>query len=161
MRKGKNKNKKVRLPGLVNGVCWCQIPSVSFVVFLILDGCSSTSWNCFELSLCIVKTPSPGAELLPAAISFVCSSPGLSPNCSYPCDTTICLTFWRQRAADNLRYWVVIQSLVMSNSLWPDRLQHTRLLWPPLSPRVCSNSCPLSRWPSHHFILCCPLPLLS
>jgi len=25
-------------------------------------------------------------------------------------------------------------------------LQHTRLLCPPLSPRVCSNSCPLSRW---------------
>ena len=34
----------------------------------------------------------------------------------------------------------------MSNSLqhhWPG---HTRLLCPPLSPRVCSNSCPLSRW---------------
>ena len=25
-------------------------------------------------------------------------------------------------------------------------LQHTRLLCPPLSPRICSNSCPLSRW---------------
>ena len=28
----------------------------------------------------------------------------------------------------------------------PHRLQHTRLLCPPLSPRVCSNSCPLSQW---------------
>ena len=35
---------------------------------------------------------------------------------------------------------------VMSNSLWPYGLQHTRLLCPPLSPRVCSNSCPLSWW---------------
>ena len=26
------------------------------------------------------------------------------------------------------------------------RLQHTRLLCPPLCPRVCSNSCPLSWW---------------
>ena len=30
----------------------------------------------------------------------------------------------------------------MSDSLWPYRLQHARLPCPPLSPRVCSNSCP-------------------
>ena len=35
---------------------------------------------------------------------------------------------------------------IMSNSLWPHGLQHTRLLSPSLSPRVCSNSCPLSQW---------------
>ena len=34
----------------------------------------------------------------------------------------------------------------MSDSLWPHGLQHTSLLCPPLSPRVCPNSCPLSRW---------------
>ena len=34
----------------------------------------------------------------------------------------------------------------MFNSLWPHRLLHTRLLCPTLSPGVCSNSCPLSRW---------------
>ena len=34
----------------------------------------------------------------------------------------------------------------MPNSLQLHKLQHTRLLCPPLSPRVCSNSCPLSRW---------------
>ena len=34
----------------------------------------------------------------------------------------------------------------MSNSLWPHRLQHARLPCPSLSPRVCSNPCPLSRW---------------
>ena len=27
-----------------------------------------------------------------------------------------------------------------------ERLQHNRLLCPPLSPRVCSNSCPLRQW---------------
>ena len=37
-------------------------------------------------------------------------------------------------------YWVV------SDSLWPHGLQHTRLPCPSLSPGVCSNSCPLSRW---------------
>ena len=40
----------------------------------------------------------------------------------------------------------------MSNSLWPHELQHTRLPCPLLSPRVCSNSCPLSQW-CHPIIL--------
>ena len=45
---------------------------------------------------------------------------------------------------------------IMSDSLWPHGLQHTRPLCPSPTPRVCSNSCPLSWWchqPSH--------PLLS
>ena len=53
---------------------------------------------------------------------------------------------------------------VVSDSLWPRGLQHTRLPCPSLSPRVGSNSCPLSRWchpiismPSNHLILCWPL----
>ena len=50
---------------------------------------------------------------------------------------------------------------VVSNSLGPHGLQHTRLPCPSPTPRTCSNSCPLSRWchPSH-LILCHPiLPL--
>ena len=35
---------------------------------------------------------------------------------------------------------------VLSDSLWPHGLQHTRLPCPLLSLRVCSNSCPLSQW---------------
>ena len=35
---------------------------------------------------------------------------------------------------------------VVSDSLWPHGLQHARLLCPSLSSRVCSNSCPSSRW---------------
>ena len=35
---------------------------------------------------------------------------------------------------------------VMSNSLRPHGLQQARLPCPSLSPGVCSNSCPLSRW---------------
>ena len=31
-------------------------------------------------------------------------------------------------------------------NLWPHGSQHTRLPCPPLSPRVCSNSYPLSKW---------------
>ena len=35
---------------------------------------------------------------------------------------------------------------VVFDSLWPHRLQHTRLPCPSPTPRVYSNSCPLSRW---------------
>ena len=40
---------------------------------------------------------------------------------------------------------VVVQSLSRV-WLWPYELQHTRLPCPSPSPRVCSNSCPLSPW---------------
>jgi len=35
---------------------------------------------------------------------------------------------------------------VVSDSLWPHGLQHTRPPCPSPSPRACSNSCPVSRW---------------
>ena len=41
---------------------------------------------------------------------------------------------------------VVVVSPSVSDSLWPHGLQHARLPCPSLSPRVCSNSCPLSWW---------------
>ena len=34
----------------------------------------------------------------------------------------------------------------MSDSLWPHELQHARPPWPSPTPRVYSNSCPLSQW---------------
>ena len=46
----------------------------------------------------------------------------------------------------------------MSHSLQPHGLQHTRLLCLPLSPRVCSNGCPLMLL--NHLILCHCLLLL-
>ena len=48
----------------------------------------------------------------------------------------------------------------MSNSLWPHGLQHARLLCPSLSPRVGSDSCPLSRW-YHPTILSSVVPFFS
>ena len=35
---------------------------------------------------------------------------------------------------------------VVSNSLWPHRLQHARLPCPLLTPGACSNSCPSNQW---------------
>ena len=37
-------------------------------------------------------------------------------------------------------------SSVVSDSLWPHGLQHTRLSCPSPSPKTCSSSCPLSQW---------------
>ena len=42
-------------------------------------------------------------------------------------------------------YCCSVTKLYPSNSLRPHGLQHARLPCPPLSPGVCSNSCPLSR----------------
>ena len=56
---------------------------------------------------------------------------------------------------------------VVSDSAWPHGLQHSRLSCPSISPGVCSNSCPLSRWcqptisssVAHFFS--CPQPFLA
>ena len=49
---------------------------------------------------------------------------------------------------------------VVSNSSWPHGLQHARFPCPSLSPRVCSNSCPLSRW-CHPTISSSVVPVFS
>ena len=49
--------------------------------------------------------------------------------------------FWDFLSAVLLFSWQVV-----SDSLQPHELQHARSSYPSLSPRVCSNSCPLSRW---------------
>ena len=45
--------------------------------------------------------------------------------------------------------FVVVVVAQSPSRIWPfvpHGLQHVRLLCPPLSPGICSNSCPLSRW---------------
>ena len=41
---------------------------------------------------------------------------------------------------------LLFSNSVMSDSLWPHWLQHTRSPCPSLNPRVYSNSCPLNHW---------------
>ena len=48
---------------------------------------------------------------------------------------------------------------VMSDSLWPHGLQHTRLPCPSPTPGACSNSCSLSQW-CHQTTLSCRALLL-
>ena len=45
----------------------------------------------------------------------------------------------------NLHVFLLFGHYVVSDSLWPHGLQHARLPCPLPTPRVCSNSCPLSR----------------
>ena len=42
--------------------------------------------------------------------------------------------------------WVQFSRSVLSESLWPHGLEHTRPLCPSPTSRVYSNSCPLRRW---------------
>ena len=46
----------------------------------------------------------------------------------------------------NWRKSLLFSCIVMSNSVWPHGLQHSRLPCPSPSPRVCLNSCPFSHW---------------
>ena len=48
---------------------------------------------------------------------------------------------------------------VVSDSLWPHGLQHVKFLCPSQSPRVSSNSCPLSLWCHSTISSCRPLLL--
>ena len=54
---------------------------------------------------------------------------------------------------------LLLSCSVVSDSLWPHRLQHARLPCPSTSPRACSNSCPLNQWwTSNRLILYHPFP---
>ena len=57
-------------------------------------------------------------------------------------------------------YFVVVQSLSLSNSLQPHGLQQARFPCPLPSPRACSNSYPLSQW-SHPTISSSAVPFSS
>ena len=54
----------------------------------------------------------------------------------------------RRKCVLLLFWWVLLlfSHSVVSDSLWPHGLQHVRPPCPSPSPRVYSNSCPLSRW---------------
>ena len=51
-----------------------------------------------------------------------------------------------RRILKGIWFMLLFSYSVLSSSLQPRWLQHTRLPSPSLSPRVCSNSCPLNMW---------------
>ena len=71
-------------------------------------------------------------------------------------------SFLRKFPKDWLAYKIYqFSRSVVSDSLRPHELQHARPPCPSPSPRVHSNSCPLSRWCHPAIILCHPLFLLA
>ena len=76
--------------------------------------------------------PSPG-DLLTQG-----SNPGL-PHCSH---ILYCLSHLMKRYMTSVQF----SCSVVSDSLWPYGQHHARLPCPSPTPRVYSNSCPLSRW---------------
>ena len=55
-------------------------------------------------------------------------------------------TEWRLASIGKSVQLVQFSHSVMSDSLWPHGLQHTRPPCPSLTPRIYPNSCPLSWW---------------
>ena len=68
-------------------------------------------------------SPTPGVLLQKFVVAKVCNS-----------FATVCKSL------------LLFSLLVMSDTLWSHGLQGSRLPCPSLSPRVCSDPCPLSRW---------------
>ena len=58
-------------------------------------------------------------------------------------------------------YLVQFSCSVVSDSLRPRGPQHSRPAYPPPTPGVHPNPCPLSQMPPNHLILCCLLLLPS
>ena len=62
---------------------------------------------------------------------------------------TYLLCFWgtdRKEVSKDPFLLLLLSRSVVSNSLWPHELQHTRIPWPSPSPGAHSNSCPLNQW---------------
>ena len=56
----------------------------------------------------------------------------------------LCFCMSETRQADS-KFTLLFSHLVVSDCLWPQGLQHTRLPCPSPTPGACSNSCPLSQ----------------
>ena len=82
------------------------------------------------------------------------------------CSTYVCFKHFMRFQNSDLTdspvfFSVQLSHSVVSDSMWPHELQHTRLLCPSPTPRACSNSCPIELvMPSNHLILCRPRLLL-
>ena len=73
--------------------------------------------------------------------SFSCSSFSFSASLSH-----LCLSLSPSLPSSTSKELLMFSWSVVSDSLWPHGLQHARLPCPSPSPRVCSNSYPLSWW---------------
>ena len=74
---------------------------------------------------------------------------------------SILLLLWTESSRNGkISILLLFGHSVMSNSLGPHGVQHTKLPCPSLFPRACSNSCPLNQW-CHPIILYSIMPVSS
>ena len=72
----------------------------------------------------------------------------------------ICIKKWFDKRAHILSHFIRFSHSVVSDSLWPQGVQYTRLPCPSPTPRACSNSYPLSQG-CHPIILSSVMPFSS
>jgi len=102
--------------------------------FTITDFVSHTK---LRKSWMIMKWSLPNYTLLPTQILF----PRVNTTFIHPSDENK-----QMIEISHQLHPVQFSHSVMSNSLWPHGLQHTRLPCSSPPPGACSNSCPFSRW---------------
>ena len=134
---------------------WVKVVNIGLNKW-ILDCCCLVAKLCLTLSqpyglsssrlLC--PWNSPGKTTGVVAISFFRRSSWLRDWTCVSCIGRWILYHWATREAQSLDQFSSVQLSysVMSNSLWPHGLQHSRLPCPSPTPGAYSNSCPSSQW---------------
>ena len=70
----------------------------------------------------------------------------VAKSCTWLSNWTTTMVFWMLHLSTRVLFFSSVSCSVVSNSLQPHGLQHARLPCPSPTPRVYSNSCPLSQW---------------
>ena len=148
----------------VHGLQYIRLPVVHHLAKLMSIE-SVTLSNCLILCPLLILLPSifPSITVFSSELAFALAGQSTGVSVSvlpmsiqdwFPLGLTGLISLLSKGVAvKSLLTWlifvVVVVHSVIPNSLWPQGLQHARLLCPSLSPGACSNSCPLSWW-------CCP-----
>ena len=149
---------------------WLRCPIVRTFWFLGLQ--TPLTGSCTQVQLCVPGSHSgptdrvPQHKLLEKMLQFCTGSQReylflgcwmawqpSSVNLNVIWDHSIVLTLWvdtdateMRKARKNKKTLFQFSRWVLSDSLWPPGLQHSRLPCPSPTPEAYSNSCPLSQW---------------
>ena len=149
---------------------WLRCPNVRTFWFLGLQ--TPLTGSCIQVQLCVPGSHSgptdrvPQHKLLEKMLQFCTGSQReylflgcwlawqpSSVNLNVIWDHSIVLTLWvdtdateMRKARKNKKTLFQFSRWVLSDSLWPPGLQHSRLPCPSPTPEAYSNSCPLSQW---------------
>ena len=118
------------------------------------NSCPSSQWchptissSVVPFSSCLQSFPASGSFLMSQFFSKGSQSIGASAStCVRSCYKNRGSSREKWKQDPLLSFLLLFSCQGISDSLWPHGLQHTRLPCPSQSPRVCSNSCPLSQW---------------